>query len=234
MYEEIGTLERARNGEYDFRIAEVLSEAWVRTSGAKLTFLAAMFIFIVIAGTLTVVVSSLFDAQSYYDAELYLKGFLSDRAVSLLTLPVTLPLIVAIVMMGIKRAHDIEITIPSIFDYYVLVWPLVFASIAMNVMIMIGFILLVLPGIYLATAYMFTLPLIVDKNLTLWDAMESSRKAVTAHWFKLFGFNMLMALIITLSALPLGIGLFWTVPLAFIGNGILYRKIFGYGIDANE
>jgi len=234
MYDDIGSLETGKTGEYDFRIGDVLSEAWESTSGAKLIFLAALFIYIIIAGALSVAVSFLFDPQSYYDAGLYVKGFLSDQAVSWLALPVTLPVLAGIVMLGIKRAHNAEITIPSVFDYYVLVWPLVFASIAMNVMIILGFILLILPGIYLATAYMFTLPLIIDKKLSLWDAMESSRKAVTTHWFKLFGFNMLMALIILLSALPLGIGLFWTVPLAFISNGILYRKIFGYGAHLTQ
>ena len=149
-------------------------------------------------------------------------------------MPVTLPVLVGLVMLGIKRAHDLELTIASVFDYYVLVWPLVFASIVMNILIIVGMVLLILPGIYLATAYMFALALIVDKRLSLWEALESSRKAVTAHWFKIFGLNILMALIILLSALPLGIGLFWTVPLAFIANGILYRKIFGYGADITE
>jgi len=234
MFEDKGSLESARVGEYDFKIGDILSEAWERTSGYKLIFLGALFIYIVIAGALSTAVSSLFDAQSYYDAGLYAKGFLSDQAVSWLLLPVTLPVLVGIIILGIKRAHDIEITIASVFDYYVLVWPLVFASIAMNIMIILGFMLLILPGIYLATAYMFTLPLIVDKKLALWDAMESSRKAVTTHWFQLFGFNILMMVIVLLSALPLGIGLFWTVPLAFISNGILYRKIFGYGSNLEE
>ena len=234
MFNDKGSLETGISGNYDFTISEVLSEAWESVMGTKLIFLAAMFIYIVIAGGMSVIVSFLFDSQSYYDAGMVAQGFLSDQAVSWLTLPVTLPVLVGLVMLGIKRAHDLELTIASVFDYYVLVWPLVFASIVMNILIIVGMVLLILPGIYLATAYMFALALIVDKRLSLWEALESSRKAVTAHWFKIFGLNILMALIILLSALPLGIGLFWTVPLAFIANGILYRKIFGYGADITE
>jgi hypothetical protein len=85
---------------------------------------------------MTVAVSFIFDSQSYYDAGMMLEGFLSDQAISWLTMPVTVPILVGIVMLGIRRANDQEIEIPSIFNYYVLVWPLVFASILMNVFIM--------------------------------------------------------------------------------------------------
>jgi len=216
------------NIDYDFSISEVLAEAWERVNGSKLIFLAAIFIYVVIAGAMTVAVSFIFDSQSYYDAGMMLEGFLSDQAISWLTMPVTVPILTGIVMLGIKRAGNKEMEIPSIFNYYVLVWPLVFASILMNIFILAGFMLFVLPGIYLATAYMFTLPLIVDKNLQFFEAMETSRKAVTKHWFKLFGLNLAVVFIIGISAIPAGIGLFWTIPLAFIANGILYRKIFGY------
>lgn len=36
-----------------------------------------------------------------------------------------------------------------------------------------------------------------------------------------------------LSAIPLGIGLVWTLPLAFIAIGVLYRTIFGVLPPAN-
>ena len=228
MYNDDGSLKKGINGDYYFSISEVLTEAWQHVNGSKLIFLATLFIYIVITGALTTAISFIFDSQSYYNAGMMFKGFLSDQAISWLTMPATVPVLTGIVMLGIKRAGNKEMEIPSIFNYYVLVWPLVFASILMNIFILAGFMLFVLPGIYLATAYMFTLPLIVDKNLQFFEAMETSRKAVTKHWFKLFGLNLAVVFIIGISAIPAGIGLFWTIPLAFIANGILYRKIFGY------
>jgi len=94
-------------------------------------------------------------------------------------------------------------------------------------MTLIGFLLLILPGIYLSIAYVFTLPLIVDKEMDIWDAMETSRKAVTKHWFKVFGLFILLSLIMALGALALGIGLIWAVPLLFVTlYGLLYPLIF--------
>jgi hypothetical protein len=45
---------------------------------------------------------------------------------------------------------------------------------------------LILPAIYLAVAWVFALPLVADKKLFFWDAMELSRKVVTRVWFEAF------------------------------------------------
>jgi hypothetical protein len=46
---------------------------------------------------------------------------------------------------------------------------------------------LVLPGVYLFIAWIFTLPLVADKRLEYWSAMELSRKTATRVWFELLG-----------------------------------------------
>lgn len=44
----------------------------------------------------------------------------------------------------------------------------------------------ILPAIYLAIAWAFALPLVADKKLLFWPAMELSRKVVTRVWFEVF------------------------------------------------
>ena len=44
-----------------------------------------------------------------------------------------------------------------------------------------------LPWVYLKIAWIFCLPLVMDKRLEFWTAMELSRKVVTRAWFKVFG-----------------------------------------------
>ena len=224
-----GSIDRALKGEYSISFHGVLTEAWQRTKGAKLIFLSATFVYAVMGAVMGMLLGLIFDSSVYYEAGMFMQGFLSDQAQSMLSLPVLLPVIVAIAMLGIKRATDNAIEISSIFDYYVLVWPLVFASLLMNLLITVGFMLLVLPGIYLAVAYAFTLPLMIDKKLGIWEAMELSRKSVTQQWFRFFVYDIMIILLIVISAIPFGIGLIWTIPMAYIGYGILYRKMFGYG-----
>ncbi len=230
MYQDQGSLERAVNGDYSFTISEILAEAWEKVSGAKLKIIAAFFIYIVIASLITGFISLFLDAQPYYDAELLIQGFAIDTLIGWIASPVTIPLSLGLLLLGYARANDEELRIDSIFNYYVLVWPLFFASILITMLTYIGFALLILPGIYLSIAYSFTLPLMVDKKLDIWGAMEVSRVAVTKEWFTIFGVNVSLVLLTVLSAIPLGIGLIWTLPLVMIAQGVMYRKIFGWKI----
>lgn len=86
-------------------------------------------------------------------------------------------------------------------------------------------------SIYLILGYMFALPLIVEKNLSVWQALETSRKQVTRHWFKIFFTSILIMLITILSAIPLGIGLIWSVPWAHLTYATLYKTLFGITIQ---
>lgn len=51
--------------------------------------------------------------------------------------------------------------------------------------------LCILPGIYLWVAWRFSIPLVVDKKLEFWGAMELSRKVVNRVWFPVFGLLLL-------------------------------------------
>lgn len=51
----------------------------------------------------------------------------------------------------------------------------------------IGMFFCLLPGIYLSIAWAFSMPLVADKRLEFWSAMELSRKVVSRVWFQMFG-----------------------------------------------
>jgi len=95
------------------------------------------------------------------------------------------------------------------------------------VLVGLGFACLILPGIYLMVAWWFTLTLIADKRLDFWPAMELSRKVVTRHWWKLFGFFLVVLLMYALGALCCLVGFFITTPLAMIAATYAYEDIFG-------
>ena len=230
MYNDQGSLEKAVAGKYEFRVGEVLSEAWSKVPSSKLKIVGAMFIYAVLATLVTGFISIFLDAQPYYDADQLVQGFMIDTLVGWIASPATIPVSLGVLLLGYARANDEELRIDAIFNYYVLVWPLFFASILITLLTYVGFALLLLPGIYLSVAYSFTLPLMVDKKLDIWGAMEVSRQAVTPHWFTIAGVNGTMVILIVLSALPFGIGLIWTIPLMMIVQGVMYRKIFGWKV----
>lgn len=94
--------------------------------------------------------------------------------------------------------------------------PLVLTSILVILLTMVGFVCLILPGIYLAIAYSFAYLLVIDRKMEFWVAMEVSRRVITAQWWRMFGLVILGAIIAALGVLGLGVGIFITMPI-FIG-----------------
>ena len=58
---------------------------------------------------------------------------------------------------------------------------------------------LILPGVYLGVAWIFSVPLVADKRLEFWSAMEFSRKMVTRVWFETFGLMLVAFLPLVLT-----------------------------------
>ncbi len=209
--------------EYDFDIIEIIKAGFHRIEGVKGIFLAAFVVYVVVAIILQMILGIFFPSPPAPAQP----NLLNQQIVTILSYPVLMPLIVGIIMLAINYSRGENIEFKSIFNYYHLMGKLALASILIYIMTVIGFMLLILPGIYLSIAYIFTLPLIADKGMDVWEAMELSRKVVTKHWFKVFGLFFLLSLIMALGALTLGIGLIWAVPLMFVTlYGLLYPLIF--------
>jgi predicted Ser/Thr protein kinase len=100
------------------------------------------------------------------------------------------------------------------------------AGFVMTMLTWLGF-LLILPGIYFLVAWMFTLPIVMDKGIDFWSAMELSRKVVTKHWFKLLGLGLMLFLLLFCGALALGFGVFVAAPLILCTLMYAYEDIFG-------
>ncbi len=209
--------------EYDFDIIEMIKEGFNRIAGVKGIFLAAFVVYMVVVIVLQIILGIFFPSPPP-PAE---PNLLNQQIVTILSYPVLMPLMVGIIMLAINYTRGERIEFNSIFNYYHLTGKLAFAGLMIYIMTVIGFVLFILPGIYLTIAYVFTLPLVADKGMDVWEAMELSRKSVTKHWFKVFGLFLLLSLIMALGALALGIGLIWAVPLMFVTlYGLLYPLIF--------
>ena len=209
--------------EYDFDVIETIKVGFKSIEGVKALFLAVFFTYVAIAVVVQLILGSIFPSPPP-PAD---PNYLNQLIVTILSYPVLMPLITGVMMLAIKYSRDEELEYKSMFDYYHITGKLALAAILIYVMTVIGFLLLILPGIYLSIAYVFTLPLIADKGMGVWEAMEHSRKAVTKHWFKVFFVMAILSIIMILGLLAFGIGLIWAVPLMFVTlYGLLYPLIF--------
>lgn len=218
---DVPSIEEALARGYNFGVDSLINQAWQRVKGSKGVFFAAL---LTLAGAALAL-------QFILHLGLKLSGLGDDEALTkaLNNLVSTLlsPLSAGLIMMGVQRAADQSIRFSDLFKHLGKAVPIILTSFFMSAMIALGFLLLILPGIYLTIAYLLAIPLVIERGLSPWQAMEASRKAISQHWFKVFGWLITLGLIILVSALPLGIGLIWSLPMTFISSGILYRIIFG-------
>jgi hypothetical protein len=94
------------------------------------------------------------------------------------------------------------------------------------VLAVLGFILAIVPVIYLGVSWAFTLPLVVDKQMDFWSAMGASRKMIAKHWWLMFGFFIICALTNFVGLLACCVGVFITVPLVFTAMMCAYENMF--------
>jgi len=208
---------------YDFDIIELLKKGYAKMEGVKGIFLSAFAVYVVVALVLQMILEVVFPPSSVPSEPNLLNQFI----VTVFSLPVLMPLMAGIIMMAIEHSRGEQIDFKSIFNYYPQMGKLALAGLLVYILTLIGFMFFILPGIYLSVAYVFTLPLIVDKNMEVWDAMEHSRKTVNKNFFKVFGLTLLLGLGLIGGILTFGIGLIWAVPLMFVTlYGLLYPMIF--------
>jgi hypothetical protein len=210
------SIEAALAGRYDFQIEDVLKEAWGLTNGFKLTFWAAAIVVGIAMGIFFGVLG----------LPLTKMGAIGRAMLQVSSNAVGFVVGLGITMLAVRRAGGLPTSIGDAFSYFDRWLPAILAGVLVGVFTTIGFFLLVIPGIYLFVAYHLTMPLIGDRRMGSWDAMEASRKAITQKWFKIFLTGLLTIVLTLLSGIVI-VPLFWTLPWAVLVTGVLYRRIFG-------
>jgi len=138
------------------------------------------------------------------------------------------PLMGGLWLYLLKRARGEPAGIETAFSGFRIAFvDLFLAGFVTFLLTLLGFFCLILPGLYLAVVWMFALILVIDKRLDFWSAMELSRRMVTKHWFKVFGFFLVLLLMNLAGLLVCGIGVFFTAPIALAATVFAYEDIFG-------
>ncbi len=216
-----------REPRYGFTIGGLLKEAWAKTKGVKATVWAGsavMYLALIILGTCGAV---FLPSQGNHGAGITMAGMFGDLLFPMIVDAVAVIFSAGLILIGIRKVVDDPIGWKMVFKGFPVAGKLIVATILQTILICIGFLLLILPGIYLTIGYAMTVPLIVDRKMSPWQAMEASRKAIHGEWWKIFGLFNVMSLIFMVAILPLGLGLIWIWPMFVVLGGVVYRSLFG-------
>ena len=141
---------------------------------------------------------------------------------------ISTPLLMGNFIVSAKLLHGQTPEFRDFFAGFQYFLPLLLLSLVAGLFIGIGTLLLIIPGVYLAVAYLFASYLVVDRRLDFWPAMELSRRTVNPRWFGYFAFVLLLVLLNLAGAVALGVGLLVTIPLSFCAVTVAYADIFGF------
>ena len=218
------SLDDAIAGRFELDLGAVLQEGWARTNGAKAVILGAAAITFVVSIAGNVVTAMLSDPENVVAFSLL------SMVVSLGTAAFNNAINAGSYLYAIKWVSGDE---SASFDDVLSCLPRMVSifglMLLLGLLAFVGFLLLVVPGIYLVVGYIFALPLKVERGLGIWEALETSRKAVHNDWFKVFAILLVLGVAVGMGALlTLGIGLIWLVPWATLVYATTYREIFGY------
>jgi hypothetical protein len=145
----------------------------------------------------------------------------------LITFVIAVPLNAGFFVVSAKLLKNQVPEFADFFSGFKLFPQLALLGIVSSIIILLGFICLIIPGIYLVVSYVFAIMLVLDRGLTFWPAMETSRRSVQTGWFKIFGLLLLLFLLNIAGILALGVGLLVTAPLSHCIIAVAYDDIFG-------
>ena len=101
------------------------------------------------------------------------------------------------------------------------------AGLVSGILTLVGYVFCIVPGIYLTVAWMFVIPLVVDKRMDFWPAMEVSLRVIQRNWFLFFLLGILNILVVMLGFLALCVGIYVALPITIGAVAYAYEDVFG-------
>jgi uncharacterized membrane protein len=188
---------------HNFTIKELYKEAWTKVKEH------AWYLFCVLLGS-----SVLMAAVSHSSLMNALVSCIVDIA------------IVSISLIIISDKKPVFSDLLSSFKSYETTWHYILASLLFILAIVLGLILLILPGLYLAVRLGFYKFIVVEHpTMSATDALKESMRVTKGHFWKIIGFILAAIILNILGAMVFLVGLVITIPVTVIANAYLYKKL---------
>ena len=111
-----------------------------------------------------------------------------------------------------------------LFDGWDAFWRFFGASLLYGLIVMVGYVFFIIPGVILGLKYMWMPWLVVDKKMGVLDAMQKSDDMTMGLKWDLLGFYIITQIISMLGFLAFFVGTFVTYPAVLLSTAKLYRS----------
>lgn len=126
-----------------------------------------------------------------------------------------------------KFADKKKAGIKELFSYFdaKLIFRFILVSVLYSIIVGFGLIFFIIPGIYFAIKYLFALYIFVDKRTGVIESFKESSKITEGIKWKLFKLGLVQIGIIVCGALAFFVGLFVAIPVNYLADIYIYRKL---------
>jgi len=125
----------------------------------------------------------------------------------------------------LKASRGDSLEIKDMFEAFQTYWNAVLASLLVGVIVLIGFILLIVPGIVFACKLAFTPYLVVDRKMAVIEAVKESWRMTGGHAWKVFFIGLLAIPISIAGLLCFGIGIILSSMWITMAFASLYHAV---------
>jgi len=125
----------------------------------------------------------------------------------------------------LKAARGDKLEIKNMFEAFNNYWNTVLASLLVTIIIIIGFISLIVPGIIFACKLAFTPYLVVDRKMEVIEAIKASWSMTNGHAWKVFLIYLLAIPIFIAGLICFGVGVIISIMWIRMAIASLYHAV---------
>lgn len=118
-------------------------------------------------------------------------------------------------------------TVGELFTHTDEFLPLLIVNVAVGIAVVVGSILLIIPGVIAAIFLMFAQYLVVDKKMKPMEALKQSMHMAKPNFWMLLGLLIVVLVFNTLGAMALLVGVLVTGPVSAAAIISVYRQLVG-------
>ena len=139
---------------------------------------------------------------------------------------VTNPLGYGMNYANLKAAREESVAIKDLFvTFRENYWNAVLANLLVGVIVAVGFVLVIVPGIIFACKLMFVPYLVVDRKMEVIQAIKESWRMTNGHAWKIFLMGLLAIPIFIAGAICLGVGVIISIMWIILAFASLYHAV---------
>ncbi|WP_111672050.1 DUF2189 domain-containing protein [Algoriphagus litoralis] len=197
----------------EFSIQESIYRAWEMFKDQWLNTLAYSLLVFTIQGVST-----------YYlgDYALMVSIFLSP------------PLTAGFFLIANRISRGVDVSFSDFFEGFSFWGILIVTSLVSGILTFFGILALILPGVYLAIAFMFGIPFVLFSGMNFWVSLELSRRLITMNWWKFFGFVIVLVVLNILGFLFFFVGILVTLPVSYFAIYVVFEELTADALAESE